>query len=1195
MRIKESEIAKVKSDHIARLEVSLNDIDRYEQDLVASFDKYLDAILGDITKDILELVKNIPNISDDNSFRIRINDTEYRVPKNFLKTFHKSQINDSLLRTKYEEKLTKWFASKTEQIRNGITNKDSYEDIERMMPPAFALASLAITSFHNKSNIILNDVQKLTGISLSQGDVTELGNGEGKTLAAVLPTYLYALRGKGAHVISSNNYLARRDYEETLPIFKGLGLTSGYLPENIVEIGDVEGKDFNVVDSNQLLELNNKLRKIKQEAYNSDITYGSNNTYALDYLNDSVTTNKEDLVLRNIKPGFALVDDIDNNLVDNASVPYGVTSNIPIYHSNMTVRELCLEEGIEYEKVVSILPNIGITSEHLTYEEARFIANNYGGRELLPSQEAFLEFAKKFFDGEKVLKVEENKYGFKSGKELYEAILDETKYDSELLRKTYGIIYCDELKQYKIADKTFESFLKQVYFNLQISSQTLACQDKIKADSNYKENEDYTVVQNRIRLTLKGANKILNDSNYPEFLENYNKYLGDRNKYLSIASLYLKETVIANLLMEINKNYIVEDGKVTIIKNGKRENNSYYTNGLLQAIEVKENIPANLRTKIEIKDITVGEKDFLTRYDMYCGMTGSTSEIIFRDVYDKDTIKIPRNAFYKFYGKRKQANASEPAGVLKNNIKLTMTLDEKLNLIVNSIKSSLSIKQPVFVAVSNEKELASLSQALVRERINPTVILKQDSKELEAMKLARAGLPGNVTIALSIGGLGTNIKLGGDRDTIIDIETEQHIKSEENKSKEIVHFSISDREKTRDEVEKYLTDMGERICWPKETQEANKKALEANGLKVILSGFNDLSRTDKQLEDKADKSGISGTFEQYACSDDIKRLGLASFNSKDSIEETLSKYAKNEDGSLNLEEKDCQDIMNVIKAVQDYNENDNKARIIDAQRINSASSKLVDQYRNERRKIVCDEVNVETLITQMIERAADGIISSYIGNKNVTKDSLSLPISSNGLGVDVLGISLEAKKYLGVTFDHEQIIKSNMNLQDLKAAIIKTANDRFKTTSADPKQALIAEKDFLINNIPTLLEHSFTVRRLTTMEVGSNNQVSKDDQELIRIKKSLIIEACKEGAKTAIGIPLSKEEFKQLEMQKSKINEYVAYKPVENKADYSEPQHRSESLIDRFKRIKERLAANEQKHLERAENGELLPIRPLAR
>lgn len=1190
MRIRESEVAKVNSSEIKKLESTLSQIDQYENELSASFDKYIEIILGDITKDILAIVQTMPNIDRYECNRIRINGTEYKVPKNFLKIFHKSQITDPKLKIEYELRVKKWFESKSQQIEGAIANKDSYDDVEKMLPPAYALASLALTTFHKKPNMILHDVQKMTGIAIAEGKIAELGTGEGKTLAAVLPTYLMALRRKGAHVITANSYLAKRDYEETLPIYDGLGLSSGFVPDNIEGLAEIKGKDPNNLTASEIVELEEELKGMKQKAYQSDITYGSKQTFAFDYLRDNSITKKSDMLQRPEKPGFALIDEVDDALIDDAQVPYRIATVMPMYHQNMSLNELCAMLNISYEFVASKATKLGISTDSLTYEEARYVANTFAGQELMPDQEKFQELAQRFFSYQKVLTVEDNTYGFRTGRELFEAISDEEKYDSELLRKTYGIIYCRELHKYKISDKCFEDFLKQAYFSFQINSQILDNQEKIKNDKNYEEGKDYYFTNGKMKLTLQGANKILNDDNYPEFIDNYNRYLSLVSSESSIMVHYFNQAVVANLMMKQGEDYIVEDGRVKTLKNGRVQEGSTYSNGLHQAIEIKENIPSGNRTKETTALATVTQKDFYSRYDMFSGMTGTSSKKVFSEIFGKETLELPKHAFYSFYGNRKVPGAKEPNGVLKNDTQFTLNVDDKINLIVNSIKQSQSVspKQPVLLVVSNVDEIEKLSAALEASGIAFNVLYATDSKENEALKIAKAGLPGAVTISTEMAGRGTDIRVGGDRDTIIDIATERFIRAVEKKNGVVLNLSVAEKEAVREKVEKSLMASAKHTLWTKEQELNQKNALENTGLKVISSGYFKMSRIDRQLEGRTGRNGISGVCERFACPDDIKAIGVTSFNGKDSVADTFGRFIRRPDGSLNINDHDYKHITEKIETVQDNFENGIKSGIKQTQELDSEATKLVESYRNQRRKIVCDELETDPLVKKMIENAVDGIMSSYIANKKIDKKKLSLPILQNDLGVDVEAISLEVKQMLGVTFDPNVVIKTNMNLLELRDAIIRTAKDRYRNTKADGKKALLAENDFMIANIPVLLEHSFTVKRLTSMSLGMEGQaVANANIAFAKTEERLHLEACKEGTRSVIGIPLNKKEFKRLEMKKSKLNEYTIYRSKEKKEEYEleEPKYKrnNESLIERFKRIKEKLAASDERRLASAE------------
>ena len=305
MRVKDREIAKVNKFSIKRLESILDSIDKYEEYLLDDFNNNMSLIFGKSLLPILEELSKTPNIDKIRTRSLLVNGKTYKVPYNVLQDFHKSYITNPQIRVEYENRLKLWFSDKTAQLKAALPNVDSYQDLMKINTPAFALASLALTSFHKKPNMVLRDVQKMAGIVMSEGDIAELSSGEGKTLSAILPVFLQALRGKGVHVITSNGYLSKRDFEETLPIYEGLGLTSGYVPNNEEELANLEGKDYDSLDNKERVRIFDKLKIVKKKAYRCDITFGSKDTFAFDYLRDCLIKKKEDLLQRETKPGFA--------------------------------------------------------------------------------------------------------------------------------------------------------------------------------------------------------------------------------------------------------------------------------------------------------------------------------------------------------------------------------------------------------------------------------------------------------------------------------------------------------------------------------------------------------------------------------------------------------------------------------------------------------------------------------------------------------------------------------------------------------------------------------------------------------------------------------------------------------------------------------------------------------------------------
>jgi len=177
---------------------------------------------------------------------------------------------------------------KTDEFRKRLSSGETLDDI---LPEAFSVVREAARRTVNMRHF---DVQLIGGVVLHQGKISEMATGEGKTLVATLPAYLNALSGKGVHIITVNDYLARRDREWMGPIYEFLGLTVGTIQHDMDPV-------------------------LRQIAYGSDITYGTNNEYGFDYLRDNMVVRKEDMVQRELN--YAIVDEVDSILIDEARTP----------------------------------------------------------------------------------------------------------------------------------------------------------------------------------------------------------------------------------------------------------------------------------------------------------------------------------------------------------------------------------------------------------------------------------------------------------------------------------------------------------------------------------------------------------------------------------------------------------------------------------------------------------------------------------------------------------------------------------------------------------------------------------------------------------------------------------------------------------------------------------------------------------
>src|SRR3990167_4969062 len=202
------------------------------------------------------------------------------------------------------------FAKKTEEFKKRFTKGETLDDI---LPEAFALVREAAW---RRVGMRPYDVQMMAGIALYQGKVAEQKTGEGKTLSAVPALYLRALTGKGAHLVTVNDYLARRDAGWNAPIFSLLGMSVGAIVQEMKSyVFDSEDNDTSHGDE-RLAHLKPVERKL---AYEADITYGTNNEFGFDYLRDNMVSTLEEMVQRGHY--FAIVDEVDSILIDEARTP----------------------------------------------------------------------------------------------------------------------------------------------------------------------------------------------------------------------------------------------------------------------------------------------------------------------------------------------------------------------------------------------------------------------------------------------------------------------------------------------------------------------------------------------------------------------------------------------------------------------------------------------------------------------------------------------------------------------------------------------------------------------------------------------------------------------------------------------------------------------------------------------------------
>lgn len=228
--------------------------------------------------------------------------------KKILKRLWKKAEEINQLEPKYQKMSDRTLASQTDILKKRVQK----EKLDHLLPDAFALVREATQRILKMRPY---DVQLIGGIALHEGNVAEMKTGEGKTLVAMLPAYLNALTGRGVHVVTVNDYLAQRDAGWNGPVYDFLGLSVGVIINEASFLYDKDYENTNH-DDDRFRHLRPATRK---EAYNADITYGTNNEFGFDYLRDNMTSEVE--FLRQRELNFAIVDEVDSILIDEARTP----------------------------------------------------------------------------------------------------------------------------------------------------------------------------------------------------------------------------------------------------------------------------------------------------------------------------------------------------------------------------------------------------------------------------------------------------------------------------------------------------------------------------------------------------------------------------------------------------------------------------------------------------------------------------------------------------------------------------------------------------------------------------------------------------------------------------------------------------------------------------------------------------------
>ena len=534
-----------------------------------------------------------------------------------------------------------------------------------------------------KWNMIHYDVQLFGGVVLHQGKIAEMATGEGKTLVATLPVFLNALTGNGVHVVTVNDYLAKRDSEWMGPLYMFHGLS------------------VDCIDKHQP---NSEARR---KAYQADITFGTNNEFGFDYLRDNMAVSPEDLVQRS--HNYAIVDEVDSVLIDDARTPLIISGPVPKGDDQMYE---------QYQPLVEKLVNVQRQLATKYLAEAKQLISEGSNKDDVTKGFLQLFRSHKALPKNKPLIKYLSETGIKAGMLKTEAYYMEN--NNKLMPEATDPLYFvvdEKQKSVDLTDKGNDWIAEQVHdpslFVLpDITSQLSA----LEADNSLSEEDK-----------LNKKDELLTD------------YAIKSERVHTIQQL-LKAYTMFNR----DDEYVVIDGEVKIVdeQTGRIMEGRRWSDGLHQAVEAKEHVKVEAATQTFA---TITLQNYFRMYHKLAGMTGtaSTEAGEFWDIYKLDVVVIPTNR-----------------PVIRNdmNDRVYKTKREKYKAVIEEIETMIKAGRPVLVGTTSVEISEMLSKMLDMRKIKHNV-LNAKLHQKEADIVAHAGESSIVTIATNMAGRGTDIKL----------------------------------------------------------------------------------------------------------------------------------------------------------------------------------------------------------------------------------------------------------------------------------------------------------------------------------------------------------------------------------------------------------------------------------------------------
>ena len=535
-------------------------------------------------------------------------------------------------------------------------------------------------------NMVHYDVQLIGGMVLHDGKIAEMATGEGKTLVATLPAYLNGVAGEGVHIVTVNDYLARRDSEWVGPIYEFLML------------------NVDCID---------KYRPHSQErinAYQCDITFGTNAEFGFDYLRDNMVISTDELVQR--KHHYAIVDEVDSVLIDDARTPLIISGPIT--------------RGADDQEYFDLNPTVKRLHEEQAKLASQFLAD---------AKRQFAEGKLGSDEGEAGMSLLRAHRGLPKYRPLVKFMSEEGV--KVLFQKTESIYMQENNKRMPLVDR-------ELLFHIEEKNRSVELTEKgVEFLSRFNNDPEFFIMPDiSSELVRIDRDSSLNVNEKTEAKEKLSQDYGIKSRRIHAIQQLLK----AYALFEIDNEYLVTpEGEVKIVdeQTGRVMEGRRYSDGLHQAIEAKENVKIGEITQTYA---TVTLQNYFRMFHKLSGMTGTaeTEAKELWDIYKLDVVVIPTN--------RNITRKDQEDLVFK-------TAREKYNAVVEEIKRLRDEGRPVLVGTTSV-EISELLSRILKQRGIEHNVLNAKQHQREAEIVAEAGFASKVTIATNMAGRGTDIKLG---------------------------------------------------------------------------------------------------------------------------------------------------------------------------------------------------------------------------------------------------------------------------------------------------------------------------------------------------------------------------------------------------------------------------------------------------